>query len=80
MSDGQARRAVLLPAGEDDGDFERLAIAGDLYLDLVAGFSGAVDVAPAVKGGQVRFLKKPFFPAELIKLLREMLEDRAERA
>ena len=42
--------------------------------------SGAVDEAPAVKGGQVRFLKKPFFPAELIKLLREMLEDRAERA
>ena len=42
--------------------------------------SGAVDEAPAVKGGQVRFLKKPFFPAELIKLLREMLEDRVERA
>ena len=42
--------------------------------------SGAVDQAPAVKGGQVRFLKKPFFPAELIRLLREMLEDRAERA
>jgi DNA-binding NtrC family response regulator len=42
--------------------------------------SGTVDEAPAVKGGQVRFLKKPFFPAELIKLLREMLADRAERA
>jgi DNA-binding NtrC family response regulator len=42
--------------------------------------SGAVDEAPAVRGGQVRFLKKPFFPAELIKLLREMLADRAERA
>ena len=42
--------------------------------------SGAVDAAPAVKGGQVRFLKKPFFPAELIKLLREMLADRAEHA
>src|ERR1035438_6304119 len=25
--------------------------------------SGAVDAAPAVKGGQVRFLRKPFFPA-----------------
>jgi DNA-binding NtrC family response regulator len=42
--------------------------------------SGAVDEAPAVKGGQVRFLKKPFFPAHLIKLLREMLADRAEHA
>ena len=42
--------------------------------------SGAVDEAPPVKGGQVRFLKKPFFPAELVRLLREMLEDRAERA
>ena len=42
--------------------------------------SGAVDQAPVVKGGQVRFLKKPFFPAELIRLLSEMLEDRAERA
>jgi DNA-binding NtrC family response regulator len=42
--------------------------------------SGAVDEAPAVKGGQVRFLKKPFFPAELVRLLREMLADSAERA
>ena len=42
--------------------------------------SGAVDEAPKVKGGQLRFLKKPFFPAELVRLLREMLEDRAERA
>jgi DNA-binding NtrC family response regulator len=42
--------------------------------------SGAVDQAPVVKGGQVRFLKKPFFPAELIRLLREMLADTAERA
>jgi len=42
--------------------------------------SGAVDEAPPVKGGRVRFLKKPFFPAELIKLLREMLADKAERA
>ena len=42
--------------------------------------SGAVDEAPAVKGKRVRFLKKPFFPAELIRVLREMLADRAERA
>ena len=42
--------------------------------------SGAVDEAPAVKGGHVRFLRKPFFPAELITLLREMLADRTERA
>jgi DNA-binding NtrC family response regulator len=42
--------------------------------------SGAVDEAPKVKGGQVRFLKKPFFPAELVRLLREMLENQAERA
>jgi DNA-binding NtrC family response regulator len=42
--------------------------------------SGAVDEAPAVKGGQVRFLKKPFFPAELIVLLRQMLAEKAEHA
>jgi CheY-like chemotaxis protein len=42
--------------------------------------SGAVDEAPAVKGGQVRFLRKPFFPAELIRLLREMLADKTEHA
>jgi len=42
--------------------------------------SGEVNKAPAVKAGQVRFLKKPFFPAELIKLLREMLADKTEYA
>jgi DNA-binding NtrC family response regulator len=42
--------------------------------------SGEVDEAPVVKAGRVRFLKKPFFPAELIKLLREMLSDKAEYA
>ena len=42
--------------------------------------SGEVSKAPAVKAGQVRFLKKPFFPAELIKLLREMLADKTEFA
>src|ERR1039457_1273638 len=42
--------------------------------------SGEVDEAPPVRAGRVRFLKKPFFPAELIKLLREMLADKAEHA
>ena len=42
--------------------------------------SGAVNEAPPVRAGRVRFLKKPFFPAELIRLLREMLADRAEHA
>jgi DNA-binding NtrC family response regulator len=42
--------------------------------------SGAVDEAPPVKAGRVRFLKKPFFPAELIRLLREMLADKTEFA
>ena len=42
--------------------------------------SGAVDEAPAVNGGRVRFLKKPFFPAELIRLLRQMLADKTECA
>src|SRR5664279_185697 len=32
--------------------------------------SGAVSEAPAMKCGQMRFLRKPFFPAELVKLLR----------
>jgi len=40
--------------------------------------SGQVGEAPPVKGGRVRFLKKPFFPAELIKLLLEMLAEKAE--
>ena len=42
--------------------------------------SGAVDEAPPVRVARVRFLKKPFFPAELIKVLREMLENRTEHA
>ncbi len=42
--------------------------------------SGAVDEAPPVRAARVRFLKKPFFPAELIKVLREMLEDKAKHA
>jgi two-component system, cell cycle sensor histidine kinase and response regulator CckA len=42
--------------------------------------SGEVNEAPAVKAGQVRFLRKPFFPAELVKLLREMLTDKTEYA
>jgi two-component system cell cycle sensor histidine kinase/response regulator CckA len=42
--------------------------------------SGAVQEAPPVRGGRVRFLKKPFFPAELIQLVRLMLADKAERA
>jgi CheY-like chemotaxis protein len=42
--------------------------------------SGEVNEAPPVRAGRVRFLKKPFFPAELIKLLREMLADKAEHA
>src|ERR1035438_6854688 len=42
--------------------------------------SGEVNEAPPVKAARVRFLKKPFFPAELIKLLREPLADKAEHA
>jgi DNA-binding NtrC family response regulator len=42
--------------------------------------SGEVNEAPAVRAGRVRFLKKPFFPAQLIGLLREMLSDQAECA
>src|ERR1035437_5490022 len=42
--------------------------------------SGEVNEAPAVKGRRVRFLKKPFFPAQLVKVLREMLADKTERA
>jgi CheY-like chemotaxis protein len=42
--------------------------------------SGEVNEAPALKGGRVRSLKKPFFPAELIKVLREMLADKTEYA
>src|SRR5512133_3150320 len=33
--------------------------------------SGEVQQAPNVRGGKVRFLKKPFFPAELVKILHE---------
>jgi DNA-binding NtrC family response regulator len=42
--------------------------------------SGAVSEAPPVKAGRVRFLKKPFFPAELIRLMREMLAGKTECA
>ena len=42
--------------------------------------SGEVNDAPPVNGRQVRFLKKPFFPAELIQVLREMLADKTEYA
>ena len=42
--------------------------------------SGEVNEAPTVRAARVRFLKKPFFPAELVRLLREMLADRAEHA
>jgi CheY-like chemotaxis protein len=42
--------------------------------------SATVSQSPAVKAGRVRFLKKPFFPAELIKLLRAMLADKTECA
>lgn len=35
---------------------------------------------PSLKSGRARFLKKPFFPAELIKLLREMLAEKTECA
>ena len=42
--------------------------------------SGAVHEAPPVRGGRVRFLHKPFFPAELVQLVRAMLADKAERA
>ena len=42
--------------------------------------SGAVDETPAVKAGRVRFLRKPFFPAQLIQLVRQMLADKAECA
>jgi DNA-binding NtrC family response regulator len=31
------------------------------------------DTPPAAKAAQIRFLKKPFFPSQLIELLREML-------
>jgi DNA-binding NtrC family response regulator len=42
--------------------------------------SGAVNETPAVKTGRVRFLRKPFFPAQLIQLVRQMLADKAECA
>jgi CheY-like chemotaxis protein len=44
--------------------------------------SGAVSEPPAVRGGagRVRFLRKPFFPAELVQMLRTMVADKAEYA
>jgi two-component system cell cycle sensor histidine kinase/response regulator CckA len=42
--------------------------------------SGTVSEVPGMKSGRVRFLRKPFFPAELIKLLREMLAEKTEWA
>ena len=31
------------------------------------------DTPPAAKSARIRFLKKPFFPSQLVALLREML-------
>ncbi len=31
------------------------------------------DAPPAAKAARIRFLKKPFFPSQLVELLREML-------
>ena len=42
--------------------------------------SGERTEAPRVRGGSVRFLHKPFFPAELIRILREMLSGSAQSA
>jgi len=42
--------------------------------------SGERTEAPPVRGGRVRFLRKPFFPAELIRTLREMLSGIVETA
>ena len=42
--------------------------------------SGERSEAPAVRGGRPRFLKKPFFPGQLIALLREMLSGTVEAA
>jgi len=42
--------------------------------------SGERTEPPSVRGGRVRFLKKPFFPGELIRVLREMLAGTAEAA
>src|ERR1035437_10414480 len=44
--DGQA---TLLPAGEHGGHFQRLAVAGNLYLDFVAGLFGAQSVGEIVE-------------------------------
>src|SRR5271169_156440 len=35
--------------------------------------SGVYSEAPRVAAGKVRFLKKPFFPADMVRLLEEML-------
>ncbi|HTS31092.1 MAG TPA: response regulator [Bryobacteraceae bacterium] len=37
--------------------------------------SGHCKEPPAAKSGQVRFLKKPFFPSQLIQFLRELLPE-----
>jgi len=42
--------------------------------------SGDRAEAPQVKGGSIRFLRKPFFPGELIRILREMLSGTAQSA
>jgi DNA-binding NtrC family response regulator len=42
--------------------------------------SGDRTEAPAVRGGRIRFVRKPFFPGELIRVLREMLSGTVEAA
>ena len=42
--------------------------------------SGDRTDAPHVRGGRVRFMRKPFFPGDLVRVLREMLSGTAEAA
>lgn len=42
--------------------------------------SGNANEAPAANEGRVRFLTKPFSQAQLVRLMREMVADKAELA
>ena|SRR5882672_3660710 len=50
-----------------------LELHPDTFIVLISGHYK--EPPPAAKSGRVKFLKKPFFPSDLLQALREMLPD-----
>lgn len=65
---------VVMPEMDGNKLAERvLKLHPEASVLLISGYYK--EAPPAAKSGQVKFLKKPFFPADLIQHLREMLPE-----